>query len=275
MKLEPEGDGIRSLAPASFGMSSATAGTFQPGERVIYPDDNSNHSPILPVFAYGVPTPRTNAFALLQTGHVYLWSSQDAFPGSTGSLVGGSDDQHPMAFQFLTGNTATGHLSFGSALTAHFFSPTSHVHVFEAVFMIPVLSTVSEQFNVRIGWSDVITGAIANGAAYEIDSSIAASGNLITGSASTRTTTSTGVSIVAGIWYYLKLVVTNATQVDCYITTEGGTIPVTPTVSNTTNIPSGVATTFGSEFLIEKKAGTTERGCSTYYYYVATDRMAA
>lgn len=275
MRLDPFGDGITSLAAASFGMSSAVAGTLTPGERVIYPDDNSNHTPTTPVFAYNVATPRTNQFALLQTGHVYLWSSVDAFPGSVGSLVGGSDDQHPMCFQFLTGNTSTGHLSFGSALTAHFYSPTSHVQIFEATFMIPVLSTGGDQFNVRFGWADVITGAVANGAYFEVDSSVAAAGNFVTASASTRTTVSAGTSIVAGTWYRAKIVVTNNTQVDFYFTTEGTPLPATPTVSTVTNIPASVAVTFGTIFIIEKKTGTNERGVSTLWYYVATDRTAA
>lgn len=276
MRLSRLGDGVSSLQPASFGMSSMVAGgVFFPGERAIFPDDNNNHSPTLSVFGYSVPTPRTCSYALLQTGHVYVMSSVDAFPGSTGSLAGGSDDQHPQAFQFLTGNTSTGHLSFGSGNSVFCFHAASHVLMYEAMFMVPVLSTVTDQFVCRIGWTDVVTGAVGNGAYYELDSSVAAAGNLVTASASTRTTSSTGVSIVAGTYYRMRIVVTNATQVDLYIATEGSTFPSTPTVSITTNIPNGVGTPFATICLVNKLAGTTERGLVTVYYWIGAHRAGA
>lgn len=276
MRLAPDSDGIQSLLPAGAGMSSATPGVLLAGERVVMPDDNVTPSPTVPVLAYNVPNPRVASYHHYQTGHINQWGSSDV-GANVGSNANNSDDQHPMVCTYETGTTATGHICLQAAggNLLNIFSTTSHLRIYDCVFMVPVLSNGTQAFNVRLGWSAVVAGATTNGAYLEFDSNVSGVASFVTADTSVRTTTSTGVTIVAGTWYRLRIVATNATQIDCYLITENTALPGTPTVTNTTNIPVG--TTKGSQpvAMIEKNIGTTTSELSMLYVVTGIDKLAA
>ena len=275
MRLDPLGDGLLGVLPAWLSLSSMPGGgQWKAGEHVIFPDDNATHNPANPVWAYNMPTPRTHGWVVFQTGHLNIWTSSD-FGTGAGSDASNSDADHPMVGTWFTGSTTTGHISIGPGANVNLFSATSHQQILEAIFMIPVLSNGTDAFNVRFGYADVIAGAVANGAYWEVDSNVAATGNFVTASSSTRTSVVCGPSIVAGTWYRLRIVVTNASKADCYFTTEGTALPSTPTVSTTTNIPSGTGHPLAPSAFIEKNAGTTTKTLAVLHVIAACDRLAA
>lgn len=274
MILSPLGDGISGIAPDATGLSSSVAGgALAPGERVIFPDNNLNHSPTIPVFSYDVPTPRTNCYSVMTTGHTFQFDSND-LGGLTFDSTG-ADDQHP-ALMTIGSTGATTHIFFGSATNGCLFSATSHQIVLDAMFKGPTPSDVTNKHYARFAITNVLFGAITHGAAFELDAfASGAGGVLITASAGVKTTTATGLTIIAGSWYRVRLVVTNATRVDLYVAAEGSPLPSTPTVSNTTNIPSGTGAALTPSWGWEHYVGAAARSFACSYFLVHSDRLAA
>jgi hypothetical protein len=185
------------VVPASFGMSKMSgAGVYKPGERVIAPDDNNNISPAAPVFAYAMPTPRTHGFALQRTAHLGLWGSSD-FGAGAGGDVTGFDPQHPCVFAIQTGTTTTGHVGLcaGGGVPFNVFSATSHQRIYECVFMVPVLSTGAQTFQVRLGNVSASFGALTNGAYMEVDSNTNANFQFFTKAGGVTTQVDSGVPL--------------------------------------------------------------------------------
>lgn len=266
--------GLSDLSPGSFGMGTGVRGTLVSGTRVQIQDDNSG-SGTTPVLTYAAETPRTHPWAMYRTGHIFLWGSNDS-PG-TGADSSSSDDTHPQASAWFTGNvSSTAHVTAtsGGAIQFCCFTATSHKRIFDVTWRIPILSTAAEQFHCRFGYLSQFFGAVTNGAWMEIDSFINGNAQLITSAAGVTTTTDTGVTIVAGQWYRTRIEVTNNTRVDCWVVTENTTLGA-PTVTNTTNIPSGTGQGLLPNAMMEKVAGTTSRESDNIYFFCGMDRYAA
>lgn len=272
MILSPIGDGIVSVAPDVFGMSSSIVGAILAGERIIFPDNNFSHSSLVPVFGYNVPSTRLAQFAVLQSRHIKLWDSSDL--GSITLDATGSDDQHQAIT--LGGTSSPTHGMFGTGgVNAWLLSATSHLLIADAMFMAPILSDGVNTWYCRFGYANVLFGTTTHGAYFEYDANVSATGNLVTSAASVKTSTSTGVTIVAGTWYRVRVVCTNNTRVDLYIAPEGTPLPLVPSCSNTTNIPSGTAQAITPTCGWERTAGTASRFFNFTYFIAGADRLAA
>lgn len=267
--------GLSDLLPASFGLGFGVRGTLQPGTRVQIQDDNSG-SGSLPVLSYAEATPRTHMWAMLRTGHIFLWGSSDFGAGAGGNNAIGFDSTHPVPWTIITGTTATGHVGTapGGGVAYNVFSATSHRRIYDAVFMIPVLSTGAQQFRARHGFANVAFGALTNATYLEIDSSTSPNAQFITTAAGVSTQTDTGVAIVAGTYYRVRIQVDNAGPANCWIVTD--TTPLgAPTVTNGTNIPNGTGQGTFPNFLVESLVGTTSKSLTILYAWSGMDRYAA
>jgi hypothetical protein len=263
------------IVPASFGMSKMSgAGAYKPGERVIAPDDNNNLAPAAPVFAYAMPTPRTHGFALQRTAHLGLWGSSD-FGAGAGGDVSNFDAQHPCVFAIQTGTTTTGHVGLcaGGGIVFNVFSATSHLRIFDCAFMVPVLSTGAQTFQVRLGNVSASFGTLVNGAYMEVDSNTSPNFQFVCKQASTATQVDSGVALVAGTWYRCRIVVTNNTKVDFWIVAEKATLG-SPTTTIATNIPSGTGQATMPGMLVNASAGTTPKYLVLFWTLSGIDRFS-
>lgn len=272
MILSPKGDGIGGLAVDVFGLSSSAPGAFVAGERVTFPDNNLNHSPTTPQLAYNVPLPRLYPWALLQTRHMKLWESNDL--GSPTLDGTGSDDTHQT--MTLGGTSSPTHVFFGPGVgNAFLLSATSHLLIADAMFRAPILSDGTHTHYARFGYANVFSGVTTHGAYFEFDANTSTTGQLITAAAGVKTLSSTGVTILAGTYYRVRLVATNNTRVDLYIAPEGTPLPSTPSCSNTTNIPSGTGQAIVPTCGWEKTAGSVFRTFDITYFLAGADRLGA
>lgn len=184
------------------------------------------------------------------------------------------DSSHPASRQFLTGTTTTGAacLTFTGVII---FDTTSHTWRYETRFMIPTLSNGTDTVNLTIGFQDTTTAIDGvDGAYVKVDSNTAPNFQCVTSANSVRTTTDSGIALVANTWYRLVIVVTNATSVAFYLHPEGSALPSTPTVTITTNIPTGATRRTQATFLWLKSAGTTSLTCWYAYQLIDMDRLS-
>lgn len=125
---------------------------------------------------------------------------------------------------------------------------------YEAVFFVTTLSTAAQKHTVRIGLPGASQGA-TDGVMLSIDSDADTEAQFVTLAGGSATTTDTGVTIGAGTYYHLKIVVTNNTTVSCYLK-AAGTVLGAAVATHTTNIPSAYLTPGGG---LIKTNGTTSR----------------
>lgn len=130
-------------------------------------------------------------------------------------------------------NDAAGAIKLGTSLQIYL---GGGVTLFESYISIPTLGGLAESgFTARVGIGDTTgTGDEANGFYFEYDGTAAGTINWSckTASASTRTTTGSGIAVNAGQWYKLAAVANSAgSNVDFYIDNVC-------VASHTTNIPT-------------------------------------
>ena len=249
-----------------------SAEAFEPGDFAISADDNTATSSGV-AWDYMVPRPRTHPFAFLSSAHTYLWGSSD-FGAGAGGDASGFDADHPNPFTIQTGTTTTGHvgLSAGGGVNANVLSATSQKNVFDCVFKVPTLSDVTNRFTVRLGWANVLFGAVAHGVYLELDSFTNGNAQLITKAASVATTTDSGVTIAADTWYRLRIEITANSSVTFKLVAEASAWPSSATATHATNIPSGTGQGVQPTALVEKTAGTANRSLTLYYVLVGKEQ---
>jgi hypothetical protein len=260
------------VAARGFGLSrSTTNGPYQPGERVITDDDNSNTGST-PVMTYAPMNPRTHNWGYQQTAHMNLWGSSDL----NASGAEAPDDTHPNCWT-IGASAAPGHVAVGNAggIAIIPFSVNSHTRIADFLFRIPILSGATNTFNVRDGWADVTFGSPTHGIYAEIDSNTNVIMQLVTRAASSETRVSSGITILANVWYRLRVVATKNISADYYIAAEGTPLPATPTATITTNIPSGVGQACLDNVLIELTAGAMINALNTNHLLFGMDRWAS
>jgi hypothetical protein len=157
-----------------------------------------------------------------------------------------------------TGTTARSTIQRGS--TNVFFG--GGVHVFEAYVYIPVLSTVTNEYILYIGFGDVSgAGDMSDGAYFKYDRLTSVNWQMCTanGGAGNRTATASATAVAAATWIKLRIEVNAAgTRVDYLIndTNIGNVL---------TNIPITSARITSELAKIEKSAGTTDTAFNIDY----------
>ncbi len=179
------------------------------------------------------------------------WTSTVSGTGAANTLVTTNQGSNQVGIvQFTTGTTATGRAALALAPTSQFFG--GGVAMFEMLVRIPTLSVVAQEYIIRLGFGDLVTGADhVDGIYFEYNRLTNVNWLLKTANNSVRTSTDSTVAVAAGAWIKLKAIVNNnGTNVDYYI---NGTL----VGSVTTNIPTTVARVSGPTLIIVKSAGTT------------------
>lgn len=179
------------------------------------------------------------------------WTSTVSGTGAANTLVTTNQQSNQAGIvQLSTGTTATGRAALAIAPTAHFFG--GGVATLETYIYIPTLSVVAQEYIIRVGLGDLVTGADhVDGIYFEYDRLNSVNWRLKCANNSTRTTTTSSTAVAAGVWLKLKIVVNaNGTNVDFFVNgTNIGSV--------TTNIPITVARVCGPTLIITKSAGTT------------------
>lgn len=132
------------------------------------------------------------------------------------------------------------------------FMFTNTLMVMQTKLQVATLSTITERFIDRFGFSNSNTSAApTNGIYFEYDESTSPNWFLVTMASSVSTRTDTGIAVSA-VWKKFKLVITNNTAVDAYIDNV-------LVATNTTNIPTGTGASCWASYQKIKSAGTTAR----------------
>lgn len=157
-------------------------------------------------------------------------------------------------WQLTTGTTTTGKAAI-IAGNADSFSLGQGVATWEAYVKIPNLSTISEEFIIRIGFMDSTTGGSTNGVYMIYDRLTSLNWKLNTITAGGSSTVNTSTTAVGTGWVRLKIVVNAAgTSVSFYV--NGTQVSGSPI---TTNIPVGAGKECTIAASLIKSAGTTAR----------------
>lgn len=172
--------------------------------------------------------------------------------------------------QLSTGTTATGiagaYTSLGDILLGY------GVYYGEWRVSIPILSTGLQQFVFYVGLLDTVSAAGDQGDAvyFEYRQGTDTHWRIASSFATVRTKTNTTVTVNAGQWYKLGLLINAAANLVTYYIdgVSVGTI--------NTNIPNTTLDTVGHGFKLEKNAGTTSRSAyvdyASLYYSMTTVR---
>jgi hypothetical protein len=161
----------------------------------------------------------------------------------------------PGIIQFSTGTSNVGYALYYTGRGT--YQPIifgEGVYIFETEIYIPTLSAVAEEYILRVGFGDTITGVdFVDGAYFEYDRLINVNWLCATANNSARTKADSGVAVGAAAWIRLKVVVNAAgTSVAFYI---NGTLVAT----NVLNIPTGAGRGTAHNLTIVKSAGVTAR----------------
>lgn len=176
---------------------------------------------------------------------------------ASNTTVTGTAD-HPGICELTTGTTNTGNAFIASKHTASVLFGGG-IWIAEVVMNIPTLSDGTETFTTYDGFLDSQVFTPVDGAYFRYTHSVN-SGKFqrVTVANSVETASDCNVTVVAGTWYRLVVVVNAAaSSVEFFIKSGSGAL--TSVGSNTTNIPSGAGRETGFLWGILKSAGTTAR----------------
>lgn len=184
------------------------------------------------------------------TALISSFASTNSGTSAAVTIVSGQKG-HPGIIQQSTGTTATGRSSTISHASCVLFG--SGTYTYETCIQIPTLSIASQRFTVYAGFGDNSSGGdMVDGAYFQYSDAASTFWQLKTSTNSVRTTSTTNVTVNAGSWYKLKVIVTNNTSAEFYINDSFvGTIA--------TNIPSATGQETGIIIKTEKSIGTTAR----------------
>lgn len=204
------------------------------------------------------------------------WATTTSGAGSSATPTA-VDATHQAVWQLASGTTTTGRSSRGLVVGTGWCVFNSGVmHRYWCRFMVPTLSDGTDSFGVVAGFHDVNTADDpVDGAYFRLTQADGGSVQAVTSSNSTRTVSTTGLTLVANTWYHGEIVVNGTSTVDFYIWAEGSVKPASPTVTISTNIPSGTTRGMGVRAGILKSAGTNSRTFNVQYQQPSFDRMAA
>ena len=263
------------------GAAALSGGVGVRGERLAVVDDGSASPGVVAWDDATLESPRVARWIFDQVGNG-IASGHDHFneltsgSGATNSATT-ADATHQL-FRALSA-AASGGRAARVYNTANFgiqiqFGAASSSWTYECEFQIPTISDGTDTFVNHLGFLDTLTGASVDGLYLEIDSNADAQAQFITRANSAETKTDTGVTIVAGTWYRLRIVVTNNTTVSCYLATEGSALGAA-VATHTTNIPTGSSRLVGFGANHRKTAGSGSRVINYTYQGAIHDRLAA
>lgn len=176
--------------------------------------------------------------------------------GATTSIS--QNDGAPGVAVHQTGTTATGRS--GASTAAGSITNTGGVQKFRARVRIAAgVPTALEDYEYRAGFGDLLTGAPADGAYFEVPTfaSGLATWQVVTADASVRTTVNTGVALSSGLaaWVLLELELSSSA---CIWRITDETSGATVAGSIATNLP-GSSDAYGLISGVIKTVGTTNR----------------
>lgn len=165
------------------------------------------------------------------------WSPSTSGTGSSASVSGGNttfaSGKHIGVALLQLGTVLSSHAALvqsGNLAVSTVFG--SGEAEYQTLIQIPTLATATDDYVFRCGFGTATNADHADGIYFEYDRGISANWLLKTASNSSRTTTTSSVTVAAASWIHLKWVVNSAgTQVDFYVDDILAG-------SNTTNIPT-------------------------------------
>ena len=178
--------------------------------------------------------------------------------GATGS-ISGSEPKHPGIVELHTGYSNSNSIILQSGGNVITFD-TGSVYTLDTMINIPILANATEMYQFFIGFgNNIYTGDLIDGAYLCYDYWTNTTNFLVkTANNSTRTTTDTGVAVVANIWYQFTVSVDGA-NAKFYINK-------TLVATHTTNIPLTRST--GLLIKLNKYAGYSDRTVKIDYFNV-------
>jgi hypothetical protein len=191
---------------------------------------------------------------------------------SGGTRSNGIGSGRPQGSAILnTGTGAAGRIAFVLTQTCIQLSTTSGLWVAEILVRIPTLDNGTDKYLFNFGFFDTNT-AVAQVDGISVVYDKTTQGNnfkFVTTANSTATTTDTGVTVAAGVYYRIKVTVTNNTTASCFIVADASGVQYGAAVATqTTNIPTGAGREFGGGVNLLKEGGTTSRTVEYVYMHV-------
>lgn len=187
----------------------------------------------------------------------------NAGAGAAFGALSGPGAANPCVLKASTGTTTTGASGYELTLTTDTgnITPGTTAITFQTRVQVPTLSTVGEEFTVRVGLCDRNTGLCSNGYWFLYDRLTDTHWQMCVGNGDgSPTCTATANTVTAGQWDVLRIIINSAnTSIGFFVNgTEATNSPIT-----TGDIPSN-ATCVGFNLL--KSAGTTNRDVYQDYY---------
>lgn len=252
---------------------STTNATADAWTIEVLPDNNLDQTPTTPALTYNVPQPRTQAFALLDTAHLFVWGSSDFGIGAGGD-ASGFDADHPNTWTIYAGTQSDSHVAVGpgGGQPTTVLSATSGLRITDAVFKVPTLSDGTNTFFVRIGFAAELFAAVTNGVYMELDSNSNVQAVLYTVANSVSTPTPLGFTFLADTWYRLRIEIYNNSVVQVWLVQEGTAWPSAPMFTITSTIPSGTSQAIMPVVTVKKSAGGSVRPLTIFYANFGSDR---
>ena len=186
------------------------------------------------------------------SNNIGIWS---VYFGGGGAIVadGIGELTRPGQVYLGTGATNTGYANLFSSYSS--MQPLCFgggEYAFETDINIPILSTVGEEYILRVGFGDTNNTDFVDGAYYEYDRLTSNNWSVCAASNSARTKTDSGYAVGTG-WVRLKIVV-NALGTGISFFRNNILVNILGT-----NIPTGAGRELTAMFQIVKSAGTTPR----------------
>lgn len=177
--------------------------------------------------------------------------------GAAISLVHDTARPHLGALQLSTGTTATGLCRMTTSELANLLNfDSSGKFAFSGRIRIPTLSDATNRFVIRLGFTDVNTGAVPTDGAYiEYDEVSSANWRTNARNNAAGAAVSSSSAVAAATWYRFKITCTFESSV----LTLRFFINDTLIATRTTDIPTGTARAMGMGISILKSVGTTAR----------------
>lgn len=193
------------------------------------------------------------------TGGSLNWTVANTGTGAAPTMLAAPNTTNQGVVSMNTGTTATGRSALYLTSTIGTGTMRPYAGAFSQTWylQVPVLSTGTDRFAFRCGFGDSITADFANGVYFEYDDSVSANWLTKTASASTRTTTGSGVAVSAGSWVKLEIFTDDASVSFSYAI-NGTTVS---TISS--NMP---ALDISPVVHVIKSIGTTARSVYVDYY---------
>lgn len=169
--------------------------------------------------------------------------------------VGAAD--HPGIAQLERGTTTTGRAAVRTDLdTLVTGGSGTEAMVFETMVRVEDLSDATNEYDLRAGFIDSVTGDSTDGMYFEYDRNTRTNWSIVAAGAATRTRSDSGTAVAADTWYKLRVVYDSTVpQARFYINgVETTNSPITGA-----NLPTGFAERFGCGVMLLGSAGTTDR----------------